>query len=282
MLDAHLAERARAIARGEAAPVPLRAAATVVLLRDRPAGIEAYLLRRQTSMAFAAGMHVFPGGGVDPRDADSATGWSGPPAREWAARLGCDPPTARASVAAAVRETFEEAAVLLAGPDGGDVVADTTGADWEADRRALLDRSLALTDLLERRGLVLRSDLLAAWGHWVTPRFEERRYDTHFYVAALPAGQRTRHVSDEADRVRWVRPAQALAEADVGWLAMLPPTRITLEELTAYGSVAEVLAAAPAGEVTTWVPGWVDDGDAVRMLLPGEPGYPGDDPGVEP
>ena len=102
---------------------------------------------------------------------------------------------------AAVRETFEESGVLLAGPSPTSVVADTTGDDWEADRVALEGRSLSFTDFLERRGLVLRTDLLGAWAAWLTPVFEPRRYRTWFFVAALPAGQRTRDVSTESSSV---------------------------------------------------------------------------------
>ena len=85
---------------------------------------------------------------------------------------------ARALVCAAVRETFEESGVLLAGPHDDEVVADTTGDDWEADRVALESRDLALTDFLTRRGLVLRTDLLGVWAAWLTPVFEPKRYRT--------------------------------------------------------------------------------------------------------
>ena len=113
--------------------------------RAGAAGPEVYLLRRQTSMAFAGGMCVFPGGGVDPRDFDhdGRLGRARRPA-EWASRLGTDEPTARALVCAAVRETFEESGVLLAGARPTTVVADTTGEDWEADRAALEARELSL------------------------------------------------------------------------------------------------------------------------------------------
>src|SRR5215210_4680744 len=143
-LPPDLVERARAFARGTGVVSPTRDAATVVLLRDRPAGPEVYLLRRAPSMAFAAGMHVFPGGSVDPRDAAQATAWAGPPPSHWAGLLGCDEELARALVCAAVRETFEESGILLAGSSPDDVVADTTEASWEDDRLALLDRSLSL------------------------------------------------------------------------------------------------------------------------------------------
>lgn len=270
-----LAERAREFAEGGLAPVEPRPAATVVLLRDGASGPEVYVQRRQASMAFAAGMHAFPGGRVDPRDvADEAISWRGPSATEWAKRLGTDQGAARGFVCAAVRETFEEANVLLTAPN---VVP--AGVEWEADRVALVGRRLALSELLDRRGLAVRSDLLAPWAHWITPRFEERRYDTWFFVAALPSGQEARDVSGEADETAWVRPADAVAAASRGEVTMLPPTWVVLEELGAYSSAAEVLVAAGERPTDAIMPGWVDDGDAVRALLPGDPEFPGDDPG---
>ncbi|MUL44113.1 NUDIX hydrolase [Streptomonospora sp. PA3] len=221
-----------------------RPAATVMLLHEAGGGgLEVYLLRRTASMNFAPGMHVFPGGGVDERDTDDAIGWAGPPPAEWADRLQTDEPLARALVCAAVRETFEESGVLLAGPPAGGVVADTRGPDWEADRKALVDHSLSFTELLRRRGLVLRSDLLRAWSRWITPRGERRRFDTRFFAAALPEGQQTRDVGGEADRVAWMRPRDAVAAWRRGELEMLPPTVTTCAELAECGSLDAVLAA---------------------------------------
>ncbi|MBV2357869.1 NUDIX hydrolase, partial [Streptomyces sp. J2-1] len=157
---------------------------------------------------------------------------------------------AQAIVCAAVRETYEEAGVLLAGPGEDSVVGDTTGDDWEADRAALVARELSFAEFLDRRGLVLRSDLLAPWSRWITPEFESRRYDTWFFLAALPVGQRTRNASTEADRTLWVRPEDAAAGYDRGDLLMMPPTIATLRRLLPYGTAAEAFAAAPERELT--------------------------------
>ena len=265
-----LVERARAFRDSGSPPPPPRDAATVALLRDGPVGVEAYLLRRAAAMAFAAGMHVFPGGSVDPRDATQATAWAGPAPRRWAEQLDCDEELARALVCAAVRETFEESGILLAGGSPEDVVADTTAAGWEDDRLALLDRSLSLAEMLSRRGLVLRSDLLRVWGHWITPEFEPRRFDTRFFVAAVPDGQRTRDVGGEADQVVWLPVAEAVRRHDSGELAMLPPTAVTLRELTAYDGVPAVLAAAR--HVVPLMPRAVVDGEDVRLVLDGPDG----------
>jgi 8-oxo-dGTP pyrophosphatase MutT (NUDIX family) len=275
-LPAEMVAHVRGLAAGESKAAEPRHASTVVLLRDRPEGMQAYLLRRTRTMAFAAGMYVFPGGSVDPRDQTlSDDAWAGPPPAEWAALLSADEALTKALVCAAVRETFEESGVLLAGAGPGDVVADTTGEDWEADRAALVDRSLSFAAMLDRRGLVLRADLLRPWAHWITPEVEPKRFDTRFFVAALPAGQLTRDVGGEADRVAWVRPADALAAADRAEMGMLPPTAFTLSELGTYDTVAAVLAAGTARDVKPVLPKIVlGDDDEARLLLPHDTDYP--------
>ncbi|MFF5967580.1 NUDIX hydrolase [Streptomyces collinus] len=243
-------DRIRALAAGTLTPVTPKRAATVMLLKDTGSGTAVHMLRRRASMAFAGGAYAYPGGGVDPRDDDHHVRWAGPTRAWWADRLGVDETAAQAIVCAAVRETYEEAGVLLAGPAADAVVGDTTGADWEADRAALVARDLSFAEFLDRRGLVLRSDLLGAWTRWITPEFESRRYDTWFFVAALPEGQRTRNASTEADRTVWIAPSDAAAGYDKGELLMMPPTIATLRQLTEYGTAAGALEAAPGRDLT--------------------------------
>ncbi len=253
-LPPQLVEDARAYATGEREPAEPRNAATVVLLRPGSQGPEVYLLRRQVSMAFAGGMCVFPGGGVDPRDFDHQIAWAGPGPSAWAAQLGTDEATARALVCAAVRETFEESGVLLAGESPEVVVADTTGADWEQDRAALEARDLAFTEFLDRRGLVLRTDLLGAWAGWLTPVFEPRRYRTWFFVAHLPEGQHTRDVSTESDHVTWLPALQAVGDVEAQRMLMLPPTYLTCLEVGQYGDPDAVVAASRARTIEMFMP----------------------------
>ena len=266
-----IVDQARAFTEGTATPAEPRDAATVVLLRPGAAGSDVYLLRRQTSMAFAGGMCVFPGGGVDPRDFDDELVdrhlWSGPSPHEWATRLGVDEAEARALVCAAVRETYEESGVLLAGTADA-VVADTTGDDWEADRVALESRELSLTEFLTRRDLVLRTDLLGAWSGWLTPIFEPRRYRTWFFVARLPAGQRTRDVSTESSSVAWTDTLRAVEEVEAEQLTMLPPTYLTCLEMAQHDDVASVLVEAQGRTVEMFMPEVVGDGEEFTLSRP--------------
>ncbi|KPI11961.1 NUDIX hydrolase [Actinobacteria bacterium OK074] len=262
-------ERIRALAEGTLTPVVPRRAATVMLLRDTGTVPDVHMLRRSTSMAFAGGAYAYPGGGVDPRDDDQQVRWAGPTRAWWAERLGVDETSAQAVVCAAVRETYEEAGVLLAGPTPDTVVGDTTGDDWEDDRAALVARDVSFAQFLDRRGLVLRSDLLGAWARWITPEFETRRYDTWFFVAALPEGQRTRNASTEADRTVWIRPADAAQGYDRGELRMMPPTITTLRQLTGYATVGETLAAARVRDLTPVLARARQEGDEIVLVWPG-------------
>lgn len=230
------------------------------------------MLRRKASMAFAPGAFVFPGGSVDARDADQQVAWAGPEPGEWGRVLDAPPDLARALVCAAVRETFEETGVLLAGPTAGSAVAATAGEGWEADRRALLDRTVSLAGMLRERGLVLRSDLLRPWSRWITPAVEARRYDTRFFVAALPGQQRTRDVGGEADDVAWVRPAEAIAMGRRKEIMLMPPTAVTLAELAACSDVAAVITAPR--RVRPLQPEVSVTGGATWLTLPDGVDYP--------
>ncbi len=256
----------------DAPPPPTRDAATIVLLRDTDRDLEAYLLRRVESMAFAAGMHVFPGGRVDPADADDHARWHGPHPQDWAELLSADAALAHGLVCAAVRETFEESGVLLAGEGPGDIV-DVSGPEWEAERVALIERRESLQGLLKRRGLALRADLLRPWAHWITPEIEPRRYDTRFFVAALPPGQHTRDVGGEADATMWLTPQEAISRFGRGELPMLPPTISTLRDLAEFATAAEALASASSRVIAPVLPRVVIDGDQMELLLPHEKEY---------
>ncbi len=251
-------------------PAVPKHAATVILIRDGTGGPEVFLLRRVVGMAFAGGMTVFPGGGVDQRDADASLAWAGPEPRWWAQRYGCDTAMARALVCAAVRETFEESGVLLAGPDPDTVVADTSA--YADARAALVGRELSLARFLTDSGLVLRADLLRPWANWVTPAEEPRRYDTRFFLAELPVGQRADGVTTEADHSGWQRPADAIDDWRAGRRGLLPPTWMALSELTEFDSVAAAMSADRVFEKVT--PKVIRDGSALRVVLPGDPRYP--------
>ena len=249
-----------------------------MILRDRGAvdggsaalggAVDVFMLRRVATMAFAPRMMVFPGGGVDPRDADPDLPWAGPSPAEWGRMLVADELTARELVVAAVREVFEECGVLLAGADADAVVGDVSGPSWQAERAALLSHEVSLAQMLIRRGLVLRSDLLRARAHWITPEFEPKRYDTRFFAALLPAGQIADDQTSEADHADWADPARLLQDYASGSALLLPPTVVCLEQVAAAPSAAEFLAAdVPMAPITPVVV-QTDDAVVIRCTLP--------------
>jgi 8-oxo-dGTP pyrophosphatase MutT (NUDIX family) len=222
--------------------LPIRPAATVMLVRDAPAGLQVFVLRRVAAMAFAPGMTVFPGGAVDPADHDPALQWAGPDEHWWAEHLQQQAPLARALVVAAVRELFEETGVLLAGAgDPAGSPADRPLGD--PVRLALIEHRITLAAALATAGLRLRADLLRPWANWITPPGRTRRYDTFFFAAALPPGQQAEMLTTEADLGQWRAPRELFAERAAGTTALMPPTVAMLTDLAGYGSVAEVLAA---------------------------------------
>lgn len=245
-----LVEHARRFADSGGVAATPKVAATVLLLRPAGTGFEVYMIRRHSAMVFG-GVHAFVGGGVDASDSRTDLRWAGPDAAEWGRRLGLTPEAAQAVVCAAAREVFEEAGVLLAGPTADSVVGDVSSDDWEAVRAALVQRRLHFADLLAERELTLRSDLLLPWSRWITPEFEPRRFDTYFFAALLPAGQRTRDVSGEADHTEWVRPEDVIARLHAAEITMLPPTLITLQQVAAAGDLDGVARAAARRQVAT-------------------------------
>jgi len=234
--------------------VPARPAATVVVLQDGAAGLEVYVQRRTTTMGYAAGLWVFPGGRVDRADQDPVVDavWSGPGLQAWAARLGQSRSEARGTVVAACRECLEEAGVLLA-----DRLPEPDALD--AARRELLAGRQRLGAVLAGLGVRLDTSRLRYWAWWVTPEAEGRRYDTRFFVAGLPEGAAVTVHRLEAERGHWLPVTSATAEP----VRMLPPTWYILRELTAFSSVAEVLAAADTRAVERILPVWA--GDAVVL-----------------
>jgi len=286
-LDVHggrLAQRVADIAAGRTAPAKPRDAATVVVLRpasagaperalvpEASAGIEALMLRRTAAMKFAPGAYVFPGGSVDEADADPTIAWHGPDPAEVGAQLGAPAELARALVCAAVRETFEESGVLLAGEPGGPLTVPA-GSSWEADRNALTAGSLTLAELLSRRGLAVRADLLVPWARWITPEAELRRFDARFFAAALPAGQQAAGHHAEADRMAWLRPANAVEAARAGSISLFPPTVAILNEFASYGGLDDI--PAQRRNIAAVLPMLAAEDGEVWLQLPDEVAYP--------
>lgn len=244
---------------------PARPAATALILRDGPDGIEVFMVVRHHEIDFASGALVFPGGKVDAADADAA--WDGLVAE--AAADGLD----RAFAVAALRETFEEAGILIARPRGS---AALVGAA-EAHRIMTADRAgeaARFIDLVRDANLMLAMDLLVRFAHWVTPEGLPKRYDTHFFLVAAPVEQAGAHDGSESIEGFWIRPVDALRDAREGRRSVVPATRLNLQRLSQSATVAEAVAAARASSIVTVMPKVRRNPDGSRTLqIPAEAGY---------
>ena len=262
---------------------PLREAATVMLLRDAPAGLEVFMMKRTLNASFVGGAYVFPGGAVDAADrhddvAEHCIGLTDAAASDL---LGVE----RGGLAywvAALRECFEEAGVLLARTHDGAAVsfADEAVAErFNGYRHAVHDGHLRLVQLCGDEGLRLATDDVGYVSHWVTPVGEPRRFDTRFFVARAPQDQTPLHDDNETIDSLWVNPGDALERQRAGELFMIFPTIKNLEFLTPFATCAQVLAAAAAiGRPPMILPRIVKRGEGIAVLMPGEDGY--DDPGL--
>lgn len=236
----------------------LRLAASVVLVRDAAAGpgVEVFLLERAAEMAFAAGMSVFPGGGLDAADGEAlAAGLIDTDAAEGAA-LSWDTTAdaAAALIACAVRETYEETGVLLGG----------AAPPAPGTRERLLAREVGLREVVGH----VDAGVVRPWARWITPEGMPRRYDTAFFVAGVPEGQEPDGATTEAVGAGWCAPAQALHEWEDGVRALMPPTWAVLSELAAAGTAAGLLDAATGRRPEPVTPGFRPAGERVGLVVP--------------
>lgn len=243
----------------DAEPARPRDAATIVLARPTDDDFEVLLLKRPSTSRFAAGAFVFPGGRIDPADADSAM-----EARLPRSGRGAEP----AAVLAALRELFEETGLLLADADP----RSTDRATW---RRRLLDGELSLGQIAVVEDVAFTATRLCYFARWITPARFSRRYDTRFFLAELPSRHRgfTPDLTEEIADYLWVTPEEAVQRFRRGLLPMLFPTRVTLQALAEFGTVAEVFDVFDHRDIEPLTPRLLIRGNSIRPVLPGEPGY---------
>lgn len=238
-------------------PVQPRDAATVLLLRDTAAGLEVFLVRRNTVVDFMAGAHVFPGGKLDAADAD--------PAMLERLHGEREPSTAPELYIAAIRETFEESGVLLSD--------DVRQGELQAARQAL-SQGGPFAAVLERLGARLDAGRLLPWTRWVTPAASPKRFDARFFLAAAPAEQLASHDEHETTESVWMAPGEALEQASRGAMLVAPATYKCLAVLATYRDVAEAFAAARADAPRVWCPIIRDELGRRLVILPDDPDHP--------
>jgi 8-oxo-dGTP pyrophosphatase MutT (NUDIX family) len=251
----------------DVAPIEPRPAATVLLLRDGAGGLEVLMVTRNVAADFASGALVFPGGRVDAEDAlpeilARCCGVSGVAERGLAFRV------------AAVRETFEEAHVLLARPRGGEALLSAAEvASLERDLQRRLGRDPQFADLAHSGEIELATDLLVPFAHWITPVGPPKRFDTHFFLAPAPLAQVAAHDGREAVETAWVAPHYAIAESEARRVTLVFATRMNLAKLGRSATAAEALEAARGDTIVTVCPELVEAPEGKLLRIPAAAGY---------
>ncbi len=250
-----------------------RPAAAIILLRERPqGGIETFMVRRHVRSEFVPDVYVFPGGSVQAgdREAETTPGLCVPPTGDHLGET-----TLGAGVrAAAIRELFEEAGVLLA-EQGGRVLAVTSGdaARFAEHRRRLQQNETTLAAVAQAEGLTLATDRLTYFAHWITPSALPKRFDTFFFIAAAPEDQQAAHDQLETTAGTWIAPSEALAQSEQGSFPLVFATIRQLQALDVFSSIADAETRLPRQPILVIQPrATLNDGNVV-IRLPGEPGY---------
>ena len=264
-------------------PVVPRPAATVLLLREGHGNVEVLVIRRHEKLAFMGGMWVFPGGTVCAADASPAAFARIPASSQTnCARLGTlhgEPLAASDCLALAVaacRETFEETGVLLASDTAGEPCDNDRTARLQERRRAIAAQPELFAELLQAENLFLRVERLVYWAHWITPSVVPRRFDTRFFLAAVPSDQAAVIDSTETVDHAWMSPAALVAAAQTGNMPVSHPTLYNLMELDTslqlHGSLQGLLAAESQRRVVAILPKMVHE-EQTALVLPGDPFY---------
>ena len=239
-------------------------AATIMLLRDSPQGMEVFMVVRHHQIDFASGALVFPGGKVDKQDRDERV----------IARLSAYPKaeTDQGTLrAAAIREAFEESGILLARRKGGPaVVADSDLDRW---REGLNKHTLTLGDLLAEGDLELACDDLAHFSHWITPEFMPKRFDTHFYLARVPADQIAAHDGHENVDSVWITPQQVIEDAREKRRTVIFPTLSNVVRLAQYKTVAQAFEGALNSTIVPIKPWMETRADGKYVCIPTDAGF---------
>lgn len=259
-------------------PVPLRQAALVIPVRKGPAGPEVFMMQRHGKAAFVPGVHVFPGGAIDPADADAALAVCclGLNDAAASARLGL-PHGGLAYWVGAIRECFEEAGLLLAcDPAGSWVRSQQIGLQrWQEFRLALHQGQLSLADLCRQWQVGLALDRLHYLSHWVTPPGQSRRFDTRFFLAEAPEDQAAEHDGQETVASCWIRPAAALDAYQRGDFPLVFATRTTLDLLASFDTTQSLLQhVAQQRQVPAIMPRMAKGRSGVQAVGPANPAYP--------
>ncbi len=268
-------------ARTSEVPTPVDAVTVIMVRQGVGIPFDVFLMRRHRDQGFMGGAFVFPGGKLEEADCDlslleRAEGLDAEQAKVKLSEPSLSREKAMGLFVAAVRETFEEAGVLLAASIQGEAIdfSDVRTQSRFCEHRSRLQRGeMSLKELAEIEGLCFRLGLLIPFSHWITPEVEIRRFDTRFLVARMPEGQSPSHDSVETVESLWLTPQEALARAESGEILLMPPTLKTMQELSLFRSVEDLFERAGQRDIYPVLPEPFIDGQAFGVRLPHDPEY---------
>ena len=264
-------------------PVAPLDASTVMLMRETPSAnpFELLLMRRHARQSFMGKAFVYPGGQLDDTDSDPELIDFADGMTAETAKMRLNEPTLPDAKAlglffAAIRETFEESGVLLAGSASGENIDFTdqkTRQRFAKYRTRIHRQEMTLADLARQENLVFRLNDLRPYARWLTPEVEKKRFNTRFFLTAMPPGQNPAHDSMEMTETLWIEPGEALLKQKGGDMLLMPPTLKTLEEMACQSSVAELLSYASSAAIQTIMPQVAAEGERIIIKLPHDPEY---------
>jgi 8-oxo-dGTP pyrophosphatase MutT (NUDIX family) len=244
---------------------PAVPSATILIVRDAPGGMEVFMVKRHHQIDFIAGALVFPGGKAAKGDYDAGLSQFTRGAEDWTGEM-------RALGAAAIREAFEESGILFAREAGSaDFISPKRLEALEHYRHPLEKGEIDLIHMLRKEGLVIACDALARFAHWITPANMPKRFDTHFFIAAVPPGHAGRHDGRESVDSIWIDPALAVTDR-AKWNVVFP-TKLNLQKLAKSSNVADAMAAARAHPPVTVEPYVEQTPDGLYLKIREDAGY---------
>ncbi len=242
-------------------------AATIILGRQNHNSFEIFMVLRHKKMEFASSAYVFPGGKVDPSDMDDSI-----------YNL-CNTHNPLNSnnlffKVAAIRETFEEAGILMARNKGEKELIGKDQVDSLQKYRTLLNNNkITMSEFVKKEGISLACDLLVPFAHWITPVNLPKRFDTHFFLAKAPHDQDANHDGIESVNSVWISPLKILKDAKNKSKSVLFPTKMNISKLSVYNSIDDAIKKIKQDKIVTVIPEIVTEKKGVFLHIPKEAGY---------
>ncbi len=255
-----------------------RKASTVIVIREP---METLLMKRSTHDSFIAKATVYPGGAVEETDKDEVLmsfcrEFNGNKAKAMLKTDDMDERTASGFFFAAIRELFEESSILLAKNAFGGTLnlsVEPASSRFKEYRKDIHDGKITLAEMAQKEGLIFTPEDLTPFAHWITPAIMKTRFDTWFFLARFPSGQEALHDNKELTSAEWMNPHEAIGLSGQREILLMPPTLMTLRELSSFGTINELFVYAATKDIPSIQPEVFTEETITGVRLPYDPGY---------